>query len=373
MARRNSVVKALDLGFYGPEPTYDRPITGKELSDALGWYNYNLDHKEAIGFLVEYLTEKGDKDTAAIVKAGGKETFTFTLGKLARLINNGATLPDYAYGWLETGLRDGIAKFNRSKLEVVYSAPGKLNEVNATLLDAILRVIEDGRTDADIISLLEEAKVTNRTANQIIDYINDEAKNTLRFFTEEEADKVQAYLRIVAEVIGEIRVYISGSEEVPAQVPIKTLANGRVAAEQFAPPTDQPVTKTRKPRAKKPVSVEKKVSKVQYLKEFPELGLKSISPKEFVGRAALWYYDVAYKKLVVVRKADGLDVKGTTVIFDEKQSESKKIGRKTKEILDQVLKGNKVALRKIFTTINTGNVEVTGRLSENTILLRVEK
>lgn len=371
MARRNSVVKALDLGFYGPEPIYDRVITGRELTDALTWYNYNIDHKDAISFLVEYLNEQGDKDTAAIVKAGGKEVFAFTLGKLARLINNGATLPDYAYDWIKTGLRDGIAKFNRSKLEVVYSAPGKLNETNAALVDAILRVIEDRKTDADVISLLEEAKVSVRTAQQIIDYVNAEAQKEASFFTLEEAEEKAKYLRLVAEVIGEINVYISGGEEVPkAQVPIKS---GRVSAEQFAPPTEVVVKKTRKPRAKKIIPVEKKVAKVQYLKEFPELGLKSISPKEIVGKTALWYYDVAYKKLVVVRKADGLDVKGTTVIFDEKISESKKIGRKTKEILDQVLKGNKVGLKKIFTTINTGFVEVTGRLSENTILLKTEK
>lgn len=352
-AMGKTVIKSLNLNFYGPEPIYDRLITGKELDDALTWYNYNLDHKEAFKFLLLLLNQKGDANLAKNVKEAGDKFFSFTLGKLARLILNGAKLPDYAYGWLDSGLSDGIAKYNRSKLEVVtYITPGKLNETNATMLGKIEDIIENS-TGQDIVPILEEAKVSPKTARKVIDYLVEEVAKVNKYCTPEDA---LAYTKAADEVISEIAIYLDGGDVVE---PSKA---------QTAP-----VKKPRKPRAKKVIPAEKKVAKVKYLKEFPELGLKSIEPKDIIGKTALWYYDVRYQKLVVVRNADGLQVKGTTVIFDEKISESKKIGRKTKETLDIVLKGGKVALKKIFENIKTGNIEVTGRLSENTILLKVEK
>lgn len=353
-AMGKTVIKSLNLNFYGPEPIYDRLITGKELTDALTWYNYNLDHKEAFKFLLSYLTQKGDANLTKTVKEAGDKFFSFTLGKLARLILNGAKLPDYAYQWIDNGLNEGIAKYNRSKLEVVvYSAPGKLNEDNAIMLGKIEDIIENS-TGEDVVPILEASKVSPKTARKVIDYFVEEVKKVNKYCDPEEA---RIYTKAADEVISEIAIFLDGGDVV----------------EPNEAPKPAPVKKPRKPRAKKVIPAEKKVAKVSYLKEFPELGLKSIDPKDIIGKTALWYYDVRYQKLVVVRKADGLDVKGTTVIFDEKISESKKIGRKTKETLDTVLKGGKIALRKIFETIKTGNIEVTGRLSENTILLRVEK
>lgn len=347
-----TVIKSLNLNFYGPEPIYDRLITGKELEDALTWYNYNIDYKDAFKFLLIYLNQKGDANITKKVKEAGDKFFPFTLGKIARLILNGATLPDYAYEWMTSGLNEGIVKYNRSKLEIVkYDTPGKLNETNATMMDKIMTIIENNSKD-NAIPILEEAKATPKTAHKVVEFLTEEAKKTVIYLTNEEEKKL--YIRAVDGVLSDVMVYLGGekTENKPKATPIK---------------------KPRKPRAKKVIPAEKKVSKVKYLKEFPELGLKSIDPKDIIGKSALWYYDVRYQKLVVVRKANGLEVKGTTVIFDEKISESKKIGRKTKETLDIVLKGGKVALKKVFENIKTGNVEVTGRLSENTILLKVEK
>jgi hypothetical protein len=200
---------------------------------------------------------------------------------------------------------------------------------------------------------LEEAGATPKTAKKVIEYLTEEAKKTVAYFTEEEEADKKEYIAAVDSVISDIVVFLNGGDKVD----VKT----------------DPVKKPRKPRAKKIIPAEKKVAKVQYMKEFPELGLKSIEPKEIIGKSALWYYDVRYQKLVVVRSTNGLEVKGTTVIFDDKISEAKKIGRKTKETLDLVLKGGKIVLKKVFENIKTGNIEVTGRLSENTILLRVEK
>jgi hypothetical protein len=349
-----TVIKSLNLKFYGPEPTFERKITNREFSDAMTWYNYNLNSEDAIKFLIEYLMEIGDVETAKLVRSGGKKYFLDALGAIARIIMNGATVPDSVHEVFNDRLKRSVGLYLASKIEIKKS--GKLNEANAKMLDQIETIIEN-RSDDDIIPILEEANATPKTAHKVVEYLTEEAKKTVAYFTPEEEDEKKKYIASVDDVISDIMVYLNGGDKVEVKDELKPVA----------------VKKPRKPRAKKVIPAEKKVAKVKYLKEFPELGLKSIEPKEIIGKSALWYYDVRYQKLVVVRANNGLEVKGTTVIFDEKISESKKIGRKTKETLDFVLKGGKIALKKVFENIKTGNIEVTGRLSENTILLRVEK
>jgi hypothetical protein len=80
--------------------------------------------------------------------------------------------------------------------------------------------------------------------------------------------------------------------------------------------------------------------------------------------------------LSVFRAVDrgGLNVKSIAIIgYDPATSQSKKIGRKTDEILNSVTTSGKVALRKLFDTINTDNLKFVDRLNSNTILLKVVK
>jgi hypothetical protein len=70
----------------------------------------------------------------------------------------------------------------------------------------------------------------------------------------------------------------------------------------------------------------------------------------------------------------GLNVKSTAITgYDPATSQAKKIGRKTDEILNSVTTSGKVALRKLFDTINTDNLKFVDRLNSNTILLKVVK
>lgn len=353
------VIKSLNMGFYGSEPVYDRELSSKELQDALTWYNYNMDLKDGNGFLVQYLNNTGaDADLIKAVKSGNDKFFPVSLYKLARIINLGGKLPDYAMKWIDSGLADGFKKYKGYKGEEVFIAPKKLNERNVNLLWPIEAAIDKKDKKFDLVEYLTDQKVVaDTTGRKIMKFYDDELKiaKTLQPTELETAAEIASYVKYLEKIVTDTKIFC-GIDVNVADVP--------------------KVKKPRKPRAKKIIPPEKKVEKVQYLPEFAELGLKSIHPKEIIGKKSVWCYDTKYGKLWVARAATdaGLDIKGTTVMgFDEKTSEAKRIGRKAKQVLPFVLQGGKVQLKKMFTTINTANVEVTGRINGDTIILRVEK
>ncbi len=130
------------------------------------------------------------------------------------------------------------------------------------------------------------------------------------------------------------------------------------------------VRKTVRKVTVKPASVV--TAKVAYLREFPELGLKSINPSNIVNASELWVYNTVTRKIGVYYGADEgkLSVTGTTIInFDILKSVTK-ILRKPEETFKTLGTTNKRAMNNWFKTITSKLLPIkTGRLNSDTILL----
>ena len=135
-------------------------------------------------------------------------------------------------------------------------------------------------------------------------------------------------------------------------------------------------TKTvRKARAKKPVSLEKQISKLKYLKESPENKLVSINPSQIIGATELWTYNVKYKALTryIAESGMGFEIKGTTLIkYDTNTSQTRKL-RKPEQTLAEVLSSAKTKGIKAFAALTTKPSTPNGRINEDTIILKVSK
>ena len=131
---------------------------------------------------------------------------------------------------------------------------------------------------------------------------------------------------------------------------------------------------------RKPVPPEKQVRGLKYLKEFAELGLKSIAPTDILGMSELWVYNTKTRKLgrfVVSMHGDmaisTLGVKGSAITgFDELKSTCKTL-RKPAEKLAEFKTQGKPGLRKFMDTIKSVETKLKGRISPETILLRAIK
>jgi hypothetical protein len=130
----------------------------------------------------------------------------------------------------------------------------------------------------------------------------------------------------------------------------------------------------RKPRAKKPVSAEKTASKIQYLKEIPELKLKSDSPSKIVNSSEVWLYDSSKRKLlyyVADSHVGKMTVKGSGIIGFDPTLSSQKTIRKPDVFMQEFLKSGKVQMRKLYKALNTTEVKVSGRVNDKTLIVKV--
>jgi hypothetical protein len=131
--------------------------------------------------------------------------------------------------------------------------------------------------------------------------------------------------------------------------------------------------KMRAPRKPRAQSKEKILKNFKYQKESNDYKIASINPEKILGAQELWTFNTKYKTLSVFRAIDrgGLQVKGTSIInYDEKASFTKGTGRKPEIIIDKVLKGGKIVLKKLMDELKTDKA-LQYRINENTILLKV--
>ena len=133
-------------------------------------------------------------------------------------------------------------------------------------------------------------------------------------------------------------------------------------------------TVVRKPRVKRAPSKEKLVARVKYMKQDAALKLTSINPADIIGAAQLWVFNTRTRKLgvYVADTLQGpLSIKGTSIVgFDETASINKTV-RKPADTLRDFFKATKPALKKFLGTIKSTESKLTGRLSEDTVLLKV--
>jgi hypothetical protein len=117
------------------------------------------------------------------------------------------------------------------------------------------------------------------------------------------------------------------------------------------------------------INPEKKIKNLKWQKEDRELKLLSIPPEKIIGAQELWTYNTRYKHLThyVARGRTGFSIKGTTLQDFDVDNSMAKVLRKPEEVLTKVLEKKK----KILEGLTTKPIEPTGRINENTILLRV--
>jgi hypothetical protein len=130
------------------------------------------------------------------------------------------------------------------------------------------------------------------------------------------------------------------------------------------------------PRKKKAVSPEKIVSKMQHLKEFADLKLKSIDATQILTAQELWVYNTKTRKLgiyIVDQYAGALGVKGTGILGFDAAASVQKTLRKPAEQLKEFTANGKPAAKKWFKTIKSTETKMNGRINKDMILLKVYK
>jgi len=340
------------------EPKFSGELSQTQLTQALSWYAQNRDNKDATKYAVEYFKKKLKIQAPDAIKSQ-----VSTFGFICRIVSLGGVLNDSNAKWFN----ETVQKL-QEQTPVVKQATAAV----VSIQDHIRKKASDcigeleGQIDEMIISEFKAnvspyATMTSMDAKGahtkfIIEHFKTRRVEYDTVLTTTDADLKEAYSNFTKTQLKKLVAYCD-----------QVIVDGmKLAGEAI---------KTRKPRKRKVKSADQLISKLNYAKDFAELKLTSVDPKTIIGASQLWVYNTKTRKLGVYNAADasGLNIKGSTIQnFAESKSVSKTL-RKPAVTLPEVLKAGKVALRNVLTDIRAAESVLTGRINNDTILLRVPK
>lgn len=347
--------------FVGSEPTFDGKValSQSELSTALSWYNSEKDVGDAKAYLLAHFKKNGQTAAADHAKTLPEAAFR-PAGFIARMLDRGAALTAANKESYDTMIDSLLAKKSAAKIEEI-DFPAKPNvqdrmRAQANAVIAALELIIDTRTYGKVPLDILNAVHGPHQAKWIHDWIDSQIAEFNEVLVTKDAQIKEGYSNYTVK---DLKALLQFCESIRV-----TLENKKALAKQ-----------SRKPRAKKQKSAEQVTGGVKYLKQDASLKVVSVNPVEIVGASQLWVFNVKYRKLGVLIASDpqGLTVKGTTVYnFDEVKSIQKTL-RKPESQIPEILKAGKVALRTAMNDIKAKAAPITGRLSNEVLILKVVK
>lgn len=343
------------------EPFYngEQPASKIEIIQALNWYNEN----------------KSDKDAAKILNADLKiARYHQTYAWLVKMKSSGFILPESSENsFLEMKNQFDSAVLESQKEEIKVDNDG--NEIVAPVINLQERiatktkqyigelegVVDDygynlKAKDFKAYDWFVKNEVKPIHAAKIADWFRNRAEEILDAIEGSNKEEKDAYLR-------------AGKDKIKSILAVMT--NIVSDADRLS----QNVSKSRKPRKKKPISFEKMVSKLQYKPKDDNFKIQSINPVNVIGASQIWVFNVKSRKLGVYSALDsvGILVKGNKLEnYSVNESFSKTL-RQPEKILATVLDGGKVAMRKLMDSINAKPSPMNGKIGKDTVILRALK
>lgn len=374
MARKPKTVrgKFADEKYLGSEPDLRGDITNAQIISAYNWYNYFYDSDQAKVWVVDYLKEFHKSEKELIKNANRiNSNLCRTSGWNCRILALGGNLPidiqerniarirTLASACSSTESEDREAEAPTQEVKPVISiqerVTNRANDLIAELECLIDNYYRDGSTFKAIDWLIQQ-DVKPAIAQRIVDYyrplyseafdaLNGKDNQLNEGYSHWKKPKLKAYVEF-------IRSIVSAAET------RSTIAKA-----------------TRKPRKKKEKSPVQLIAKLKYKEKDETYKLVSVDPKQIIGCNQLWIFNTKYRTLAVYNAMGpaGLNVKGSTLIgWDEKTSIVKTL-RKPTEQLNKLKEGGKIILRKFMDEIKCKSKTATGRINNETVLVRIIK
>jgi len=376
--RRMSQV-TVDEQYTGPEPAFSdgEEINKTQIGAGLNYYTYHKNVKDAKKYIAEYLIDYGRTDEAKQVKACPDVFIISTYGWIARMSTRGAKfnvemdIIERLNKHVEYICKQGSLKKEKTTVKQEQRAKGP------TIQDRIKD--QSDEMDSQFVQWTDMyVENTNLFNPAIIDpygYLQS-------------CNCTQAHARRIkkdweTELI-EFKEALKGTDQDLKEAYSHLLKNKRMEGlieliNRFIDACDVIVGEskaTRKQRKKKPVSVEKQISKLKYKQTDATLGITSVNPIDIIGATMAIIYQCKYRKLGVYVADDdrGFKIKGTTLLNFSDANSTKKTLRKPKEQLNFAKKATKHKFGKWFESeIKTTETKLTGRLSDDTVILQTFK
>ena len=367
MARANAKIKVrkshsetylINKKYYGDEPTFEAGHERSKMLGAFNWYNTMADEDDVRQYITEYLKSvKADMEAKKFARVPFMRV-PRTAAAVVRMHMRGATLDEGMLDRAKTNIADCMKYAEQEKKDdnvVRLSIQDHMNNKVSEFIGEIESILDAGADGFSMYASLQSNSFPAALATRVAEYYRPIQQEIADAIAKKDPQLVEAYSSYTKpQMKAKLALYTGIVDDCE-----KHSGNLR---------------KARLPRKKKAVSPAKKLKVFQYQKEDAALKISSVNPESVLGAQELWTFNTKSKVLSVFRARGpaGLEVNRTAIAgYDADTSMSKKIGRKTDEILKSVTTSGKVTLRKLFDTINTDQLKFVDRLNSSTILLKV--
>lgn len=356
------VKKNLDLSFAGQEPMLNI-VEGRndpQLTDVYNWYNYCHDDKQSHAWLVQWMkTKKYDRSTIEVVKSAPVWAAGTTAGWNARMELNGTIFANDNIEYVKSCIDNVVTRYSNVEKEeelvpttTVYDRV--LNKVSALLSQAEEEIVDAFMNDSTKIPSMYDFLIRTSASTQVANQLKSMYKPQYdEIFCDDPQVKeafgkhLKSYQKFWTSVIDDLDRYLNNKK----------------------------VVKIRKPKTIKIKPASKMVERLNYQKDFAPLKLVSVDPQQLIGAQSVWTYNTKSRVLSVfyAENTTGINVKGSTLIGWNVDSSTGKRLRKPEQTLTELLSAGKVVIRKILPALSTTEIKPTGRINNDTIILKVTK
>jgi len=348
----------VNLKYLGDEPVFTKPLTEGDYARALNWYNYMCDNSDAREYIETYLKNTNRTIEYKKFKKVPDVWIPTTAAWVCRMMSKGYNLPDSSKPYFEKRLKETLSKAKEEDKSVEVDTPkvsiqDRIKEKAQDIIGDIEELIDRGETFS-LYEWLKAKEVPALYAPMIVSKYAPWLDELIEALEGSDEQLKEAYKGLTKKQLRERVEFFSKLIEDSERY-------GNVAK------------KTRTPRKPRAVSVEKKLKGLKFQKEDNTFKIASVNPEKIIGAQELWTFNTKNKVLTVFRALDrgGLQVKGTSIIgYDEKNSVSKRTGRKPEEYVKRVSDGGKIVLRKLMDDLKN-EATFAHRINENTILLKI--
>lgn len=364
-----------DEKYTGPEPTW--PSDASEWADdrfdshlrkSFYYYNYYYSQKDCKKYVVEWMKTgtKLDRDEIRAFERSNDKWLPMTACSLIMAHRQGMPLRPRHIEFLTKCIAEVIERSRAEPDEEAKIASPEQVAVRPTIQDRLAE-----RTSELIGELEGLYDEMDKTGVKFYDWLvsNNVVQSQLSKY-ENLYQKRQAELtEAQAKTDPQLKEAYSHFKSADFKRHLNWISDLLEAIEQY-----RGVKKAaKKARVRKAPSKEKLVAKLKYAKEDKGLKIISINPADIIGASELWIYNSKTRKLgkYVAATYQTLGIKGTSITgYDVDKSVSKTL-RKPDEQLKEFARAGKVALRTWLKDIKAVEVKMNGRISPETLLLKV--
>ena len=362
-----------DAQAYGTEPSWTNQAEMTNLRSeeirALNWYNYFCDSKQAKTFVVEYMASIDRPKEEISLVASSDASIPVQLGWVARMMCMGYEPSESFKNFFVKEFKNIVETAKKTKkpkapvavattTAPVVSIQDRIREKASEEAGEIEGLVDDFiiggcKSAPDMQSYLKSKDLSSVVQKKMCEVFIKRSKEFEDVMNTSDADIKEGYSNFSKVQLRKVKEFYDA-----------------IVAETNRGAEKKPTRKARKVK-EKPASVV--ASKVQYMKDFAELNLKSVLPEKIIGANQVWLYNTKTKLLGMYNadNAKGLTIKGTTIQNINAETSIGKRLRKPDLVVKQVLDGGKIVLKKLLDGLTTKPAELTGRINSDTIIVRV--